>query len=139
MSSIPLLLDTCATIWLAEAQPLAEEARPVLEEAYESGIPVYVSPITAWEIGILVSRRRLSLLINPETWFARLFDVLSFRLSAMSPEVLIASSFLPGSPPRDPADRIMAATARELGYMLVTRDRSLLRYAEQGHIRALAC
>ena len=37
------------------------------------------------------------------------------------------------------ADRIMAATARELGYMLVTRDRPLLHYSEQGYIRALAC
>jgi PIN domain nuclease of toxin-antitoxin system len=57
----------------------------------------------------------------------------------MPPELLIASSFLPGIPPRDPADRILAATAREYGYVLVTRDRPLLDYSEQGHIQELAC
>jgi PIN domain nuclease of toxin-antitoxin system len=52
---------------------------------------------------------------------------------------LIASSFLPGRPPRDPADRIIAATARDYGCTLMTRDRALLDYGEQGHIRVLAC
>src|SRR5216684_2868374 len=137
--SSPILLDTCAAIWLAEAQALAEQAMLVLDDAYETRTAVYVSPITAWEIGLLTSRGRLSLLIKPQLWFQRLFDVLNFRLAEMPPEVLIASSYLPGTPPRDPADRIMAATAREYGYLLMTRDRPLLNYAEQGHIQALAC
>jgi PIN domain nuclease of toxin-antitoxin system len=135
----PLLLDTCAAIWLAEAESIAREATRVLEEAYDADAGVFVSPISAWEIGLLVSRGRLTLLIKPQLWFQRLFEVLNFQLAEMSPQLLIASSFLPGVPPRDPADRIMAATAREYGYRLVTRDRLLLAYAEQGHIQALAC
>jgi PIN domain nuclease of toxin-antitoxin system len=135
----PLLLDTCAAIWLAEAESIAPEATQVLEEVYDAGASVYVSPITAWEIGLLNSRGRLALLIKPQLWFQRLFDVLSFRLADMSPQLLIASSFLPGTPPRDPADRIIAATAREYGYRLVTRDRLLLAYAEQGHIQVVIC
>jgi PIN domain nuclease of toxin-antitoxin system len=135
----PLLLDTCAAIWLAEAESIAKEATRVLEEVYDAGANVYVSPITAWEIGLLNSRGRLALLIKPQLWFQRLFDVLSFRLADMSPHLLIASSFLPGTPPRDPADRIIAATAREYGYRLVTRDRLLLAYAEQGHIQTVTC
>jgi PIN domain nuclease of toxin-antitoxin system len=51
----------------------------------------------------------------------------------------MASSYLPGEPPRDPADRIIAATAREYGYCLVTRDRLLLEYADRGHIQVLVC
>jgi PIN domain nuclease of toxin-antitoxin system len=78
-------------------------------------------------------------LIKPQLWFQRLFDVLDFQIADMSPQLLIASSFLPGAPPRDPADRIMAATAREYGYRLMTRDRHLLTYAEQGHIQAIGC
>jgi PIN domain nuclease of toxin-antitoxin system len=135
----PLLLDTCAAIWLSEAQSLAKKATNVLEEAYDAGIAVYVSPITAWEIGLLISRGRLSILIKPQLWFEQLFDVLHFRLAEMSPDLLIDSSFLPGLPPRDPADRIIAATAREFGYMLITRDRPLLDYAAQGHLQAVAC
>jgi PIN domain nuclease of toxin-antitoxin system len=135
----PLLLDTCAAIWLAEAESIAQRATQVLEEAYDTGTGVFVSPITAWEIGLLNSRGRLSLLIKPQLWFERLFEVLNFQLAEMSPQLLIASSFLPGEPPRDPADRIMAATAREYGYRVVTRDRLLLAYAEQGHIQAVIC
>jgi PIN domain nuclease of toxin-antitoxin system len=60
-------------------------------------------------------------------------------LADISVKILIASSFLPGTPPRDPADRIIAATAREHGYQLVTRDGLLLDYAAEGHIQALAC
>jgi PIN domain nuclease of toxin-antitoxin system len=57
----------------------------------------------------------------------------------LTPEILIQSSFLPGDPPRDPADRIIIATARTVGYRLVTRDRLLLAYAEAGHIEGVAC
>ena len=135
----PLLLDTCAAIWLAEAEKLKDEASRKLDAAYDAGVAVFVSPISAWEIGLLVSRRRLSLSIKPQLWFQRLFDVLNFRLAEMPPDLLIAASYLPGTPPKDPADRILAATAREYGCTLVTRDRPLLNYAEHGHIRALAC
>jgi PIN domain nuclease of toxin-antitoxin system len=60
-------------------------------------------------------------------------------LADMSPDVLIASSFLPGKPPRDPADRILAATARDYGATLITRDRALLDYGAQGYISAVRC
>lgn len=139
VSSSPLLLDTCAAIWLAEGETLSHEATQIFDSAYEKGTPVYVSPITAWEIGRLVTRGRLRLLIKPELWLQRLVEVLNFRIAGMPPEILFSASFLPGTPPRDSTDRIMAATAREYGYVLVTRERSLLDYANQGYIQALEC
>ena len=57
----------------------------------------------------------------------------------MSPAILIASSFLPGEPPRDPADRIIAATARAFGQTLITRDGELLPYAKAGYLAAINC
>jgi len=135
----PLLLDTCAVIWIAENEKLAPQAIEILRSTYDSGMPTYVSPITAWEIGMLASRERLKLLITPQRWFGRLLETPAVRLADMSPELLIASSFLPGKPPRDPADRIIAATARDYRCTLMTRDRALLDYGEQGHIRVLAC
>ena len=135
----PLLWDTCAVIWIYERAPLAEGALAAMGVAYREGVPSYISPITAWEVGMLISRGRLQLLIKPERWFANLFEVAGVRLAEMSPDLLIASSFLPGKPPRDPADRIMAATARDLGATVVTRDRVLLDYGGQGHIAVLEC
>jgi PIN domain nuclease of toxin-antitoxin system len=135
----PLLLDTCATIWITNEERISERASVAIRRARADDQPIYVSPITAWELGLLVSRGRVILLMPPERWFFRLLQAPGLRLADMPPELLIASSFLPGTPPRDPADRILAATAREYGYALVTRDRPLLDYAEQGHIHALAC
>jgi PIN domain nuclease of toxin-antitoxin system len=138
-AELPLLLDTCAAVWISEEQPLADEALIAMERSYRSGEFIYVSPITAYEIGLLVSRGKLTSPMAPQRWFGRLLEAPGVRLADMSPDVLIASSFLPGVPPRDPADRILAATAREHGYRLMTRDTPLLTYARQGHLQALAC
>jgi PIN domain nuclease of toxin-antitoxin system len=137
--SAPLLLDTCAVIWITEDQPISEQAAFALAEAHAADRLVYISPITAWEVGLLAARGRLTMIVKPQLWFERLLDIPNIRLADMSPDLLISSSFLPGEPPRDPADRIIAATARENGYTLMTRDRSLLNYAEQGHIQAVCC
>jgi PIN domain nuclease of toxin-antitoxin system len=134
-----LLLDTCAAIWLTNADPISDEASDALQKTRDSGESVYVSPITAWEMGLLAARGRVNLLMTPQRWFERLLEAPGLRLSEMTPNVLIASSFLPGKLPGDPADRIIAATAREYGYKLVTRDRPLLEYAKQGHIQAIPC
>jgi PIN domain nuclease of toxin-antitoxin system len=136
---VPLLLDTCAAIWIANGEPIAEEAMQALKNARETDDTIYISPITSWEIGMLVSRSRVSLMMPPARWFDRLLQAPGVHLAEMSPEILISSSFLPGTPPKDPADRILAATARDCGYRLMTRDRPLLTYGEQGHIHALPC
>ena len=100
---------------------------------------VYISAISSWEIGLLVSKDRLKLSVPPHVWFERVLANPQIRLIDLSVRTLIASSFLPGAPPRDPADRIIAATARENGYCIMTRDRLLLAYADDGHVQALAC
>lgn len=135
----PLLLDTCAAIWFADDQPMSSAATQAINRSFDAAAPVFVSPISAWEIGILCSRGRMRFPIPPQSWFHRLQTTRGMALAELSPQILIASSFLPGDPPNDPADRILAATAREYGYTLVTRDRPLLDYAEQGHLKALAC
>jgi PIN domain nuclease of toxin-antitoxin system len=135
----PLLLDTCATIWITKEEPISDQAIVAIARARENSESIYVSPISAWELGLLVARGRINLSMSAERWFLRLLQAPGLRLADMPPEILIASSFLPGAPPRDPADRILAATAREYGYTLVTRDRPLLDYARQGQISALSC
>lgn len=134
-----LLLDTCAAIWLSQDDPVAADALEAVDQAARDGTAIYVSPMTAWEVGLLNARGRIALSTPPEDWFAALLAVPGVALAELTPKILIASSFLPGEPPRDPADRIIAATARALRLQLITRDRLLLAYADQGHIQALAC
>ena len=52
---------------------------------------------------------------------------------------LAASSFLPGQPPADPADRVLIATARAMDLILITRDQAILDYGQEGWVRTLAC
>jgi len=134
----PLLLDTNAAIWLSRDE-LKASASEKLDEAAHAGVATYLSPITAWEVGLLVSRNRLSLGTTPQRWFDRILAMPNVHLAALSPDILIGSSFLPGSPPRDPADRILLATARELGAILVTRDRLILKYGEDGQVSTIPC
>jgi PIN domain nuclease of toxin-antitoxin system len=135
----PLLLDTNAAIWIMRNEPLARAAQDAMNAAFQSSTDVLVSPITAWEVGQLVARNRLNLSATPHGWFQRLLAIPGMRLAELSPEILIAASFLPGTPPRDPADRILLATARELAATLVTRDRAMIAYGEDGHVSVLAC
>src|SRR3954451_14137625 len=135
---LPLLLDTNAAIWLSRDE-LKASASEKLDEAAHAGVATYLSPIMAWEIGLLVSRSRLSLGTTPQRWFSRILAMPNVHLAELSPEILIASSFLPGEPPSDPADRILLATARDLGATLVTRDRAILTYGETGQVSTLAC
>jgi PIN domain nuclease of toxin-antitoxin system len=134
-----LLLDTCAMIWLAADEPVAASATAAMDEAYRRDEAVWVSPISAWEIGILAARGRMTLSTSPQAWFRKALAQIGVALCVLEPETLIESSFLPGAPPRDPADRIVIATARALGLQLVTRDRAILAYADAGHVAAIPC
>jgi PIN domain nuclease of toxin-antitoxin system len=134
-----LLLDTCAVIWIALDQPVKPEARAAMRAASMIGQNVSVSPISAWELGLLNAKGRLPAAQLPATLFAAVLATPGVRVEALTPRVLIDSSFLPGKLHRDPADRILIATARALDLMLVTRDEAILAYADLGHVRALEC
>ena len=135
----PILLDTCAAIWLMSRAPLSTASRAAIRAAQSANLGVHLSPFTAWEIGTLVAKGRLHLTLSPEVWFDTLLSLPGVRLAALTPQLLISSTALPGTPPGDPADRIIAATARLYGYRVITRDSKLLAYAAQGHILATVC
>jgi PIN domain nuclease of toxin-antitoxin system len=139
MPARPVLLDTCAAIWLAGGVAMSGLSLQTIAAARSSGAGVYVSAISAWEIGMLTAKGRLRLSMTPEAWFAALLSLPSVRLAELTPEILFASCSLPGQPPTDPADRIIAATARSLGLTLITRDDELGPYAAAGYIAAIGC
>jgi PIN domain nuclease of toxin-antitoxin system len=87
----------------------------------------------------LLRKNRIQLNRLPELWFDALVNLPGIRLAALSPAILIASALLPGATPRDPTDRIIAATSRAFGYTVITRDGELIPYAAAGHIQAVAC
>ena len=134
-----LLLDTCAVLWLGNGDKIAPEAMERLNRSHKDDAPVYVSSFSAWEIGNLVSLNRLRLSQPPEKWFENFRKSGNVDLAALTPDVLVAASFLPEIQHKDPADRIIIATARAHGLTILTRDQKILDYAEQGHVNALRC
>jgi len=136
----PLLLDTCAALWTSTPDvALRSQAVEALLQAEANGQAIHLSPITAWEVGQLVARGRYALSIDPLRWFEELLAA-GLTAAPLGPDILVGASFLPQAEGlRDPADRILAATARTHGWTLITRDRPLLNYAAAGHIRAIAC
>ena len=134
-----LLLDTCAVIWIGNDEAIAPEAEDAVTRCRAAGEVVLVSPITAWELGILVARGRLRLSRDVQDWLGDFVTGNRLADGALTPAVLAKSSFLPPEPPRDPADRILIATAREEGLTILTRDRIILNYAAEGHVQAIEC
>ena len=132
----PYLIDTCTGLWLVSGT-LRKDI--VAELARSQGAGIRVSPITAWELGLLARKGRFSSTLTPERWFARLMSTPGAVLADMPPKVLLEASSLTGLASNDPADRIIAATAREYGFTVVTSDRALLAYGKQGYLSVLEC
>ncbi len=129
-----LLLDTCAVLWLAEGIELAAEARKAAAEG-----KLNVSPISVWEIANLVRKNRIVLAMPVVKWFRQTLHMMEAAMSELTVEILAGSCELPGSPPSDPADRIIIATAREARMVLMTRDRDILAYSRAGYVRTMMC
>jgi PIN domain nuclease of toxin-antitoxin system len=133
-----LLLDTCAMLFLADETRIDAEAQWEISEAAYDG-RLYLSPISAWEIGVGVSKGRLNLPLAPLDFIEEFIERMQVKLSPLTPAIMVSSSSLPGRIHGDPMDRILIATARALNLILVTSDRPILKYAEAGHLRTLAC
>lgn len=133
------LLDTCAVTWLANGDPIHPEATERLNANYRERQSTCASPLSAWELELFVSRSRLRLERPVLKWFEDFLDKGQITLAALSVPVLVDSSFLPGFPPGDPADRMIIATARAMNLAFFTRDRLILDYSKEGHVRAMSC
>lgn len=131
----PLVLDTHVWLWFAsgERDQMSSTAIQEIEEGSQTG-EILVSAISVWEVAMLEARGRISLARTVEDWIRAALRGTGIRLLDLSPEIAIESTRLPGSLHRDPADRILVASARVMGGRLATRDAGLLEYARQGHL-----
>ena len=140
-ASAGLLLDTCAVIWLANGELSQAVVSTVFTAALSAG--VFISPVSAWEIGMLANPRSnrpaLRFLPDPKAWFSKVMTAPGIREAIMTSGIAIDASSLPGDLHNDPADRLLIATARHLNIPLVTRDTKIIAYAQQNFVQVLPC
>lgn len=134
-----LLLDTCAVIWMSQGKPLSNEALAAIDATANVEGSLRVSVMTAWELGMLVSKGRVPSTKHPLRWFEEFTQGAATVVEQVTPQVLVSASYLPTPIHNDPMDRILISTARERDLTIVTRDRAILSYGAAGHVKTLAC
>lgn len=129
-----IVLDTHALVWWVDGESLlSKKARTTIDRELDKG-QIILSAISAWEIAMLVEKERLVLSMDVETWLATVAKIEVVRFMPVDSEIAINSVELPGKFHRDPADRIIVATARKLAVPLVTQDDKIRAYS---HVKTI--
>jgi PIN domain nuclease of toxin-antitoxin system len=120
------LLDTHALLWWVSApKRLSTAQRRAVSKASDAG-QLWVSEITFWEIASLVERGRVRLGLSIDDWLERAAAEPLVRRCGISPAIANELARLAVTLDWDPADRIIVATARVLGAILVTCDSRII-------------
>lgn len=120
------LLDTHVLIWWLQGDgPLSAAQQQVLDAA-DRDSPLRVSDISLWEIAALHSLNRIRFTLPLRDWLEKATAPPLVRRHGISPAIAAEADALPDSFHRDPADRILVATARILGATLLTQDRHIV-------------
>ena len=86
---------------------------------------------------MLVAKGRLQLAMEVGVWVDRALSLPGVDLLPIEPGIASDSVCLPGEFQADPADRLIVATARHWPATLLTADQAILRYAADGHLKAI--
>jgi PIN domain nuclease of toxin-antitoxin system len=122
-----ILLDTHVLLWLAaEPRKLSRPAASAIRRSLRLG-GLGVASISLWEIAMLLSAGRLRAPGTSDDAIGLLLERTGVTVLEITPEVAALATQFPESFPRDPADRLIAATARSHSIPLVTADERIQR------------
>jgi len=121
-----ILVDTHIVLWLAlEPERISKRVQAVIEEARRNGAGLAISAMTLVEISTLFGKRRFHLAVSLESFLDELER--KFVVLPINARVCARMLALPAGYPKDPADRVIGATALVEGMGLVTADREIRR------------
>lgn len=131
-----ILLDTHTLIWFAEGvNDLGTNARTRIE-AEATGGDILIPVVVPLEVAQLAKRGKIRLTRPTLEWLTIILSRPRFTLAPLEPAIAVAAAELDW-PHKDPADRLIVATARAWNIALVTADREILAYAAAGHVQAI--
>jgi PIN domain nuclease of toxin-antitoxin system len=121
-----ILVDTHVVVWLAfDQEQVSKKARNAINEARRSAEGLAISDITLLELATLASKGRIRLDISIESFLQEVES--RFVVLPMSGRICARAMGLPPNFPKDPADRIIGATALVEGLSLLTADHEIRR------------
>ncbi len=124
-----IVLDTHVLLWwVSGSDALSLTAKKAINRTLTQGSELIVSSISAWEVSMLIDKERLILSMDVESWFDEVSQIDGVRFMPVDNEIGIKSTVLPGDFHKDPADRMIVATARKLAVPLVTADEKIRNY-----------
>ena len=124
-----IVIDTHVLVWwVSGSGKLSTAAKKALKTTLNSSSEVLISSISAWEIAMLVEKGRLVLSMDVESWLDEVRQIDGVRFLPVDNEIGVKATALPGDFHKDPADRMIVATARKLAVAVVTADEKLLQY-----------
>ncbi len=121
-----ILVDTHIVVWLAfDQDQISKKARSAIDDARKNADGLAISDITLLELSTLVSKGRIRLDISLESFLQEVES--RFVVLPISGRACARAMGFPASYPKDPADRIIGATALVEGLSLLTADRGIRR------------
>ncbi len=121
-----ILLDTHVVLWLtSDPARLSSKARTAIEVSRKNGDGLAICDITLLELATLARKGRLRLGISLESFLQELEA--RFVVLPISARACARAIGLPKNYPKDPADRIIGATALVEGLPLITADGEIHR------------
>ena len=121
-----ILVDTHVVVWLAfDQDQISPKARAAINDARNLGDGLAISDITLLELSTLVDKGRVRLTISLETFLQEVEA--RFVVLPNSGRACVRAVGLPADYPKEPADRIIGATALVEGLPLLTADRAIRR------------
>ncbi len=131
------LVDTHIWLWYAQGNlsRLTEISAARLTELDRDG-RLYLSVMSAWELGLLTAKGRIHLGRPCADWVSAFLKHTRYRIIELDIGAALEANSLPGAFHADPVDRLLVATARIRDLTLITEDRGILDYAQKGYLRA---